>query len=119
MRMLDQLMRFGVIWDFLWIHTVSYQLLMIPLPSGTLLMRPLLLLLMLHFLVLIAKLALLVVVLLLPLAVLLQVAKRSLMRMRRPKKKHPSTIASTPTQKKMRTLPKMPPKMKMMSRRTS
>ena len=88
MRMLDQLMRFGVIWDFLWIHTVSYQLLMIPLPSRTLLMRPLLLLLMLHFLVLVAKLVLLVAVLLL-LTVFLQVAKKSLMRKRRPRKTRP------------------------------
>ena len=89
MRTQGPSMRFGVIWDFLWIHTVSYQLLMIPLPSRTLLMRPLLLLLMLHFLVLDAKPALLVAVLLLPPAVLLQVAKRFLMRMRRPKKMSP------------------------------
>ena len=69
MRMLDQLMRFGVIWDFLWIHTASYQLLMIPSPSGMLPMRPLLPLLMLLFRVLVAKLVLLVAVLLLSLAV--------------------------------------------------
>ena len=115
MRMLDQLMRFGIIWDFLWIHTASYQLLMIPLPSGTLLMRPLLLLLMLHFLVLVVRLALLVVVLLLPLLVHLLVAKRSLMRTRRLKKKNPKASMSTATRMRMRTLLRTPPKM-MMSR---
>ena len=74
---------------------------------------------MLQFLVLVAKPVLLVAVLLLPLAVLLQVAKRSLMRKRRPRKTRPLTTASTPIQLKMRTPPRTSPKMKMMSRWTS
>ena len=80
-------------------------------------MRPLLLLHMLHFLVLVAKLVLLIAVLLLPLAVLLLVAKRFLMRMRRQKMRHPSTTASIPTPKKMRT-PSRTPTKTMMSRWT-
>ena len=70
-------MRFGVTWGFLWIRTASSRPSMIHLLSGMLPMRLLLLLLMLHFLVPVAKPVLLVAVFLLPLAVLLQVAKRS------------------------------------------
>ena len=78
-------------------------------------MRPPLQLHMHHFPELVAKLALLVAVLLPLLAVVLHEAKRSLMRMRRPRKTRPSTTASTLTLKKMRTPPRTPPKM-MMSR---
>ena len=81
-------MRFGVIWDFLWILTASSQTLMIHLLSGMPPMRLLLPLLMLHFHVLVVSPVLLVAILLPP-AVLLQVAKRSLMRKRRPKKMSP------------------------------
>jgi len=71
-----------------------------------------------HFPELVAKLALCVTTLLLLPAMLLHVAKRSLMRKRRPRKMRPSTTASTLTLKKMRTPPRTPPKM-MMSRWTS
>ena len=75
-------------------------------------MRPPLQLHMHHFPELVAKLALRVTALLLPLAMLLKVAKRSLMRKRRPRKTRPSTTASTPTPLKMRTPPRTSPKMK-------
>ena len=94
----------------------DFQSLMIHLLSGTLPMRPLSMLPMLHFLMLVVKLVLLVAALLLLLLVHLLLAKRSLMKMRRPKKKSPSTTASTPTLMKMRPPPRTP-LMLMMSRR--
>jgi predicted ABC-type exoprotein transport system permease subunit len=74
-------------------------------------MRPLLLLLMPLFLAHVDAL-----MHLLALVALLLVAKKFLMKMRRPKKKSPVTTASTPTPMRARIPPMRTPQMMMMSR---